>query len=82
MLISHMNKKISVIQACWINDNTWCEFCSNNTSKKTYLPYHSKVLNPEHICEVCVKKGSLGIDFEIVDFFESEIDYKTSISKL
>ena len=81
-------KKIKVIQACWLNDKDkhipWCEYCSNNQSNNTYLPFHSSVLNPEHICENCAKNKTENLpwEFEIVDFFEEENEYRKELYKL
>ena len=82
-------KKVNVIHACWLDfdekGNSWCEYCSNHKSKKTYLPFHESVLNPEHICEDCVSgKASedIGIEFKCVDFYEDEESYRNDLYKL
>ena len=81
-------RKVNVIHACWLDASeknfSWCEYCDNNKSNKTYLPFHKNVLNPEHICENCVKNNleELGIEFEVIDFFETHESYYTELYKL
>jgi superfamily II helicase len=81
-------KKINVIHACWLDlkedSNSWCEYCLNTKSKKTYLPFHSNVINGERICENCVKDKleGLSIEFSIINFFPTSIEYKEELNKL
>lgn len=75
-------KEVKVIQASWLDDeNSWCEYCATNNIKRTYLPFHSNVLNPERICLVCVTASEIA-NFKIVDFFTKESDYREALSEL
>ena len=68
---------INVIRATWLDDEIgWCEYCCSTSSKKTYLPFHKGVRNPEHICGDCV----IDLDFTIVDFYETSISYWKSLA--
>lgn len=74
-----MNK--NVIQAIWLtceNFPSWCEYCSSTSHKKTYLPFHKDVLNPQHICENCKDEK----EFIVVDWFEFDKDYRLKLNKL
>lgn len=76
-------KKINVIHASWLDDSSfkWCEYCSNKNQKRTYLPFHKNVLNPEHICEICIKENEF-CEFEVVDFYEDDQSYRKDLYKL
>lgn len=70
--------KIVVIEAGWINDLKYCEYCSSTDHNKTYLPFHKNVLNPEHICEDCAKDER----YEILTKFNDRSDYFLELDKL
>lgn len=76
-------KKVDIVEACWIEEPSWCEYCDHKP-EKTFLPFNKNVLNPEHICEKCAKNetDNLPVEFNIVDFFETEEKYRVELFKL
>lgn len=76
ILKGFMKEKIlNIIEAEWMegHDFGWCEYCDNNSSKKTYLPFCEKVLNPEHVCEDCANDTT---KFKIVGKYKDSIEYR------
>ena len=81
--------KTGVIHASWLdldnkkNKHSWCEYCGNHKSSKTYLPFHKNVLNPERICENCVEGiPDLNLEFEVLGFYINEDEYQKDLYKL